>query len=111
MLDSFDGVTVGTRLKVVTNLNVCDIYGDFGASAKMCDLRGDIVTVTKILDGYDNVINVGSSSDFSSTYRRDTDWGTPWFWTPSMFECIVDDDISLLNLLSEGGTGNADISD
>lgn len=102
MLESFDGVTVGTQLKVATDLNVFDIYGDFGASAEMCDLRGDIVTVTKILDGYDNTINVGSSSDFSSTYRRDSPLGTPWYWTPSMFECIINDDISLFGLLQGG---------
>ena len=93
MLDSFDNVKIGMCLLVRNDLSCHVDYGDYFVTEYMYKMRGQVVTITEI--------------DSDCIHVDNSDYG----WTPEMFECIVDDDISLLDLLSEGGTGNADTSD
>lgn len=117
MLKNFDGVTIGTKLKLRDDLNDEWHYNNVMCTPDMIRHRGEIVVATEYYCGsnpyYANCIHVGTSEDVDTTFcHPDGTW--KWVWSPSMFECIVDNEVqpvSLIDLLSEGGTGNADTSD
>ena len=89
MLDSFDNIKIGTRLLVRNDLLHHEDYEDYFVTDDMYDMRGQVVTVTGIDS---DCIHVECKSTV-----KDSDYG----WTPEMFECIVDDDVSLLDMLKE----------
>ena len=91
MLKSFAGVTVGTKLLVRSDLTDNVRYDDYRANNDMARKRGTVVTVT----------HVGGTEDWVLIKNAS------WFWSPGMFECIVDDDVSLFDLISKGSETNA----
>ena len=116
MLKNFDGVTIGTKLKLRDDLNDERRYNNIPCMLDMAKHRGEIVVVTEFCNlsepFYADCIHVGTSEDADTTFCHPDGW--KWAWSPSMFECIVDNEVqpvSLIDLLSEGGTGNADTSD
>lgn len=116
MLDNFDRVTIGTKLKLRDDLNYDGDYNNVICTPDMVKHRGEIVVVTEFCDlsspYYANCIHVGTSEDADTTFCHSNGW--KWVWSPSMFECIVDNEVqpvSLIDLLSEGGASNADTSD
>lgn len=120
MLKSFDGVRIGTRLKLRDDLRGETTYDNVVCTYIMATYRGAIVTVTDFCHDdsyphYDGCVHIGSSVDINTTFKyMDINNVWLWKWSPSMFECIVDNEVQpvcLIDLLSEGGTSNADTSD
>ena len=108
MLDSFDGVKIGTRLKLRDDLKEGEVYNNVICTPDMTTHRGEIVVVTEYYFGsnpyYSCCIHVGTSEDANTTFQHpDRDW--KWVWSPQMFDCIVDgeiQDVSLFDMLSGG---------
>lgn len=90
---NFDGVEIGTRLKVIDNLCAGDEFGvvnlnHYNANSTMAEKRGTIVTVRSFTEGaYREVLEIEEDC---------------WYWRPGMFESIVED-VSLIDLLTERG--------
>lgn len=90
MLNNFNNVKTGTRLLVRSDLIEGKIYSSWGVNEEMAKYSGQPVTVSGFKSYSESAVKVENMM---------------WGWSPEMFECIIDDDISLLDLLSEGGTG------
>lgn len=102
MLVNFEGVEVGTRLKVREDLGEDAYYGAVDTHRIMRELRGEIVTVTKKIASA--LVLVGTSENPDSTITRESD-GWKFRWSPQMFEFIVKEDecdIDLIDILSGG---------
>lgn len=96
MLKNFNNVKIGTRLLVRSDLIEGKSYDSWGVNREMAKYIGQPVTCSGFKTYVGGAVMVENML---------------WGWSSKMFECIIDDDISLLDLLSEGGTGNADTSD
>ena len=104
MLENFENVEVGTRLKVREDLGDDTYYGSIDTHRIMREFRGEIVTVTEKLD--DELVHVGTSENPDSTIIREVD-GWKFNWSPQMFEFIVngnESNIDLMDILSGGDT-------
>lgn len=107
MLENFDRVRIGTRLKLRDDLeDGCD-YNNVICTPSMVTHNGEIVVVTEFCSypGYStDCVHVGTSEDVNTTFRHRTEvW--KWVWSPPMFDCIVDgeiQDVSLFDMLSGG---------
>lgn len=99
VLDSFDGVEIGTRLKVRDDLVEEQSYDHVVCTQEMASHRGETVFVTGIISEhstqkYIGNVHVGTSPDI--TLKRGN-WR--WVWSPGMFECIVDGQVEVVSLL------------
>lgn len=107
MLYNFEGVTVGTWLKIRDDLNIHFEYDNINVNDEMVELSGQIVCVTSTDTRCPDTVHVGTSNLLESSFGDGNDdpiWSY-WVWTPSMFDYIVDgeiQDISLFDMLSGG---------
>lgn len=111
MLYSFEGVTVGTRLKIRDDLDTHLRYDNINVSNEMVELSGQIVCVTSTDTRHPGTVYVGTSNLLESSFSDGSNYPpwSYWVWSPSMFDYIVDSeiqDVSLFDMLS-GGESNA----